>query len=814
MPFNKGASTKSPLSADLRKLEAAASRGELLVMAGAGISKLAPSYLPDWFSFNRSLLEQAKASALCVLHLSPEALAALEALDIKQIPVEAFSDLIVRSLASEGYFSILNALDADRSNANHTALSALAQRGVLRTIVTTNFDTLIERAFRDAGEALCIVTPRDIKSPIDETATTTLYKIHGSAHAPETLIDTVSQKRRGLPAPMRELLSNLYRTRHVLVLGYSGADLRLDENYLGFSAIDANSPGITWVVHPGSTPSDPVQALKGRVGDSMTIVSAELPDVFRRLGEPAGAPAETDPDARLEAEHRAVARIRRFFEQPYIGPLSSAAFCTNLLVRLGNRDAASALRRALAAEAERWGARVPSTAATVFRAIGSGALADGDLTSAERWARMELAFWNVVDAHLPTETPSEARAELQRNTAAALMNLSVVQRALGRLPEARATLGSAIELANKAAHDGLLALVLEETAILAWQLEENQDDVIELYRRSISAAVEDGGVNQQARSRIELAEVLVRIGEYDLAWHETEQAVKQMPFAVSRDAREQIEIVRATIDGRRGSTSGAMTRLQPQLLEHPAATRKGARVRAALARAIGYREPMRVTALAILDEVLDAMNAELLPQRGLSEVPDPQRLQQLRAAVAQGGSAAITALIQVPGRVDEEAWLRGQVVLAELTRFESVIPPLFEQLCQMKRGEGRWLRVMDLALGLFPAAKRALDAQRVLAAINLYNVARAVGGVVGFPVLELESALATATPGTQRDAIAHNLAILRAGTDGQLGDVLLTPEVGTPLPEPYAQIWDEALSQDNLVDAVVFPLEAREHQQA
>jgi hypothetical protein len=47
---------------------------------------------------------------------------------------------------------------------------------------------------------------------------------------------------------------------------------------------------------------------------------------------------------------------------------------------------------------------------------------------------------------------------------------------------------------------------------------------------------------------------------------------------------------------------------------------------------------MRVTALAMLDEVLDSMNAELLPQRGLSEVPDMQRLQQVRAAVAQGGS--------------------------------------------------------------------------------------------------------------------------------------------------------------------------------
>jgi hypothetical protein len=116
---------------------------------------------------------------------------------------------------------------------------------------------------------------------------------------------------------------------------------------------------------------------------------------------------------------------------------------------------------------------------------------------------------------------------------------------------------------------------------------------------------------------------------------------------------------------------------------------------------------------------------------------------------------------------------------------------------------------MDLALGLFPAARRALDTQRTLAAINFYNVGRAVVGVVGLPVLELESALATAAPGTQREPIAHNLAVLRAGTDRPLAEVLLTPEVGTPLPEPYAHIWDEAPRQDDLAGTVVFLLEAR-----
>jgi hypothetical protein len=212
--------------------------------------------------------------------------------------------------------------------------------------------------------------------------------------------------------------------------------------------------------------------------------------------------------------------------------------------------------------------------------------------------------------------------------------------------------------------------------------------------------------------------------------------------------------------------------------------------------------------------VLAAMQAGLLPERGLSEVPRLEKLQELRAAVAQGGSAAITALIRVPGEVDEEAMLRGQIALSELTHFDKIVPLFFEQLCRIKRGQGRWLRVMDLALGLYPSAKRAHDPERELAAINFYNVARAVVGVIDLPVRELESTLATAAPGPQRDAIAHNLAILRADSTEPLDRVLLTPDVKTPLPEPYARIWDEALEQGDLAEIVVFLLRARERLQA
>src|SRR5688572_20279074 len=87
--------------ADVPALADAVAHGRLLVLAGAGISRLGPSFLPDWFGFNQAILEEAKACALRGLpELDPAARAALQALSMDQMPVEAFSDLVVRLFAA------------------------------------------------------------------------------------------------------------------------------------------------------------------------------------------------------------------------------------------------------------------------------------------------------------------------------------------------------------------------------------------------------------------------------------------------------------------------------------------------------------------------------------------------------------------------------------------------------------------------------------------------------------------------------------------------------------------------------------------
>jgi len=799
---------------DVPALAAAVVRGQLLVLAGAGVSRLGPSFLPDWYGFNRSLLEAAKACALEGLAASDaKAKAGLKSLAIEEFPVQAFSDLVVRSFAAERYFTVLDVLDAQQSNANHEGLATLARRGMLRTIVTTNFDTLIERAFRDASLPLDVVTVANLGDAgfDDGSRRTCLYKVHGSVTAVDTLVDTVSQKLRGLPVPLRERLAQLYATHHVLVLGYSGADLQFGNDYLGLSAIGRDSPGLTWVVEPGSRAFDEVLAVIERIGPRAATVTAALPDLFGALGIHVARPdGSDDDDAQAEAEARSAARIRRFFDQPTVGPLASAAFCASLLFRVGRREASAAVRDALAVEAERWGDHLPKTAGPVLRSIATGCMAAGDVAAAHRWAQTEVAFWKSAGDYL-VDAPPEVFADWQRNMASALSNLAVVHRASGRLSEAKATLMTATELANAATHHGLSATIFHEAATLALQMDEDPDQVIELQRRSVSEAVKDGGADRHTIALTELAHVLLRVGEYDLAWTEVELALKQLRFTVNVDTRERIELLRASVEARRGSSSGAFSRLAPLVAQHPPDTRPGARVRTYLARLVGWSTGLRFYALDMLDEVLEAMQAGRLPERGLSGIADRESLESLRAAVSEGGSLAISALIQIE-RPGEEALLRSQIVLAEMTRFQPAIPLLLEELCHHKRAQGRWLRILDLAQGLYHAAKRAEDAERVIAALNFYSVGFATQGLVADAVAQIEGALATATPGAQRDAMVRNLATLRAPAGMASVDALLTPRVEAQLSEQHARIWEQTcalLQRNDLEGALLMLLNAR-----
>lgn len=758
-------------SAHLPHLQRALENRNLLIFAGAGISKLQPSLLPDWYGFNRMLLEAAKETVLRGLsHLGQGTATALQQLVIEKIPVEAFSDLIVRSFASDGYFSLLDILDSDQTNLNHRALAELAKRGILRVIVTTNFDTLIERAFKEAQLPLQVITAANAETAITHESGTVLLKIHGSVTDSNSLVDTVSQKIRGLSRPIRSHLEQLFQQYHVLVLGYSGADLKFGKDYLAFSALGPHSKGVTWLNRPGTNPPPEVVEILTRLESLATLETGALPDFFDRLGISLQAsPHRADETLQEEVDQRTRSRVRRFYDEPYVGPLSSAAFCAGLLYRIGETSAAAAMRNALAEEVDRWQGSVPKTGASVLRTLAVGAMQEGNVANAERWIRHELAFWQAAREHLRDATP-EIISDWARNFAAAWMNLAVVQRAQEQFDDARQSLQHAVALARDSNNIGLRAVVFAEAASLGWQTDEPPDNVIEWLRQSISAATEDGAVDRLSQSRTQLARILIKLGEYDLAWAETEYAARHISAAVREETVSLLQQIRAEIRARRGNPIGAVDLLKPWLDRHPANTRQGAAARATLARTVAYHLPLRPLVIEELDRVLAAMREGLLPERGLSWVPDREELDSFRELLLGPPTPAMAELIQVPG-ADAESYLRAMIVLCEFTGFRTPLPALFAGLARAKWEEHRFLRVLDLAHAVYFAATRGNHPEHKLLAILLEGACHALLGGHKRAIETYQHALATATAGPLRDAMEHNLVVLQ-----QSGADLIGPE--------------------------------------
>ena len=124
----------------------------LTVLAGAGISMVPPAGLPSWWQLNHAVLDALQEQAALVTN---RAASIIEAVKVKQdagtMPPEYTSEVITHSIANE-YFEVLRCLEGKRINAVHAWLAALVKARRLPAIVTTNFDTLIERAVELLGD--------------------------------------------------------------------------------------------------------------------------------------------------------------------------------------------------------------------------------------------------------------------------------------------------------------------------------------------------------------------------------------------------------------------------------------------------------------------------------------------------------------------------------------------------------------------------------------------------------------------------------------------------------------------------------------
>jgi tetratricopeptide (TPR) repeat protein len=757
-------------------LRSALEKGEIVIFCGAGISMLAPSHLPSWRTFNETLLQVAKQVTLSSFpEIDGRAREAITNLNLQRFKVETFSERIVESFAGFSYFQLLEVLESDRTNANHLAIAELARAGRLRAVVTTNFDTLLERAFREKGLKLQVISAREDIPSVHGSGDYTLLKIHGSVTAHTSLVDTVRQKVRGLPMAFRALLATMFRDLHVVVMGFSGADLHFGNDYLALSSVALGGPGLTWVVRPGSTVLPKVAETVLRVGSGGCILEADLPAFFARLGVAVETPS--DADAKLVCQAAEVgmqSSMHAFFQRAHIGPYGAAVLCCRLLRDIGDAEVVNRLYEVFATSVALNRTEVPISGGAMFRWLGLHDLELGRFEAGERWLMRELAFHDALLTASREPTP-ETRLENRQNLGAIWNNLAICSRHMGNLEEALVRVQRAEQLVSDRENRHVLSRVLFTAADIADAASEGADDVLLKLRRARAFAMEAGSVMTLAETSLKEAVILISIFELDGALRSLREGRPYIRLTGKLTLEVQAAQHLATVARLRQKNAVGLEVLRRMRL---VCIRQGAPAYAASV-------VLHATELfGTCPEIRPALLMEIETVRNLSpETTATATL--LKDALLSGkfdGSSPVR--FRRFGFSEVELSIRQQIVALSFAGRYERLPERWEQLCHIKYGDGKFPRLASLAQDFRTAARRASLREAQFSAVNYLGIARErTGDLAGARELYLDALGDALPPNPQLTAfLKHNLALVEM-RQGQLdrAEVLLREALASNL---------------------------------
>ena len=116
-------------------------------------------------------------------------------------------------------------LDNNNIGGSHKGIAELARRGIIRAIITTNFDHYIEKALEERGlEVQVISTEDDLRNsePLIQCKSVRIYKPHGNLGCGK--LKNTPKDLELLSQLMEEELIRVMSEHGVIVLGYSGRD--------------------------------------------------------------------------------------------------------------------------------------------------------------------------------------------------------------------------------------------------------------------------------------------------------------------------------------------------------------------------------------------------------------------------------------------------------------------------------------------------------------------------------------------------------------------------------------------------------------
>lgn len=486
-----------------------------MAFVGAGVSTISPTCLPSWWEVNEQVVA---ALARNVEPLAgPERSAALaravrERQQAGRFPPEYQAELLAGRLG-ESYFRVLQCLDSDRPNAVHLRLAGLAAAERLSAIVTTNFDRALEAALQTVNySARTCARAAEFEALAPELERgdgrangCVLLKLHGSAEDAASLIDTLAQRKRGLPRGALDCLRILLGNCHWVFLGWSGADLDADEWYLGLKAGAERARGFTWLCRSTEKARDSVEKIRDAYGERGVIVHGELPDWLAEATAPLLPPDNVRFDTTDLGEHRRLARERVATEAREWAHALGSTRCvlglSDILSAVGEpQEAVHLLRAALDAlpEAERDGREGIMLACALASSLG--------VMGQDAQA---LELYQQAIARLEARGDFGVAAEARGNA-------GLIYRARGDLDAARASFEGVLAVTSQSGDEAKRTVALHNLALIYRDLGQFERAEA-LFREEIAILHRLGDEPNEAVALNDLGEMLGEASRFDLA---------------------------------------------------------------------------------------------------------------------------------------------------------------------------------------------------------------------------------------------------------------------------------------------------------
>lgn len=383
--------------------------GRLIVWAGAGVSIPPPTRLPSGWSLTTFCIDAA--CGVEVRERTLEIWSALKHLIDAAEPGLPFFEIprletVLGGIgdAEEGAHRSLRFLRGFASfagappNRNHLLLAGMVRRGA--TVVTTNFDLAIQRAFTELDAGLeCRMTRGGglfrVYQPHPAAGCGPVIHVHGAADDPQALGATVATVKEGLAEPFRAWLHDrLAHGADLVFVGYSASDA-FDVTPYFMSRQDGAWPRSTLLfAQHRSDPIPPHVKDMARGFGTFEKLKVETTDFLHALH---GADPP-DPRGSEFAWKDAFASSLDGFAGDAAQPLLTCALANALGINVDRLDA-SAFDRARAANPGYAHARYHSVLSLAARGRGAAALeAEHSLLAGQK--RGELLGYHYARGHL------------------------------------------------------------------------------------------------------------------------------------------------------------------------------------------------------------------------------------------------------------------------------------------------------------------------------------------------------------------------------------------------------------------------------